>query len=141
MFFTRTNKLWYNLFSNPVRGESMSKKRILVVEDEDNMRLLITEELEESGYEVDEARNGQEALEKFRSKDYDLVTVDIEMPGMNGLEVAGKIREMKKDAKIIILTAYSHYKSDLASWAADAYVVKSSDLTELKDTIAKIINM
>ncbi|ABR30327.1 chemotaxis protein CheY [Thermosipho melanesiensis] len=119
----------------------MSKKRILVVEDEDNMRLLITEELEESGYEVDEARNGQEALEKFRSKDYDLVTVDIEMPGMNGLEVAGKIREMKKDAKIIILTAYSHYKSDLASWAADAYVVKSSDLTELKDTIAKIINM
>ncbi|ANQ53484.1 MULTISPECIES: response regulator [Thermosipho] len=119
----------------------MSKKRILVVEDEDNMRLLITEELEESGYEVDEARNGQEALEKFRSKEYDLVTVDIEMPGMNGLEVAGKIREMKKDAKIIILTAYSHYKSDLASWAADAYVVKSSDLTELKDTIAKIINM
>jgi len=119
----------------------MSKKKILVVEDEDNMRLLITEELEESGYDVDEARNREEALKKFREKEYDLVTVDIEMPGMNGLEVAGKIREIKKDAKIIILTAYSHYKSDLASWAADAYIVKSSDLTELKDTIAKIINM
>ncbi|QTA38665.1 response regulator [Thermosipho ferrireducens] len=119
----------------------MDKKKILVVEDEDNMRLLITEELVDSGYDVDEAANGEEALKKFREKDYALVTVDIEMPGMNGLELAGKLREMKKDVKIIILTAYSHYRSDLASWAADAYVVKSSDLTELKDTIAKIINM
>ncbi|MDK2885912.1 MAG: hypothetical protein PWP54_470 [Thermosipho sp. (in: thermotogales)] len=118
----------------------MSKKRILVVEDEDNMRLLIKEELEESGYVVDEAKNGGEAIKKFKEKEYDLVTVDIEMPGMNGLEVAGKIREIKKDAKIIILTAYSHYKSDLASWAANAYVVKTSDLTELKDTISKLIN-
>ncbi|MBO8160742.1 MAG: response regulator [Thermosipho sp. (in: Bacteria)] len=118
----------------------MSKRRILVIEDEENMRLLIKEELEDSGYEVVEAKSGEEGLAKFKEETFDLVTVDIEMPGMNGLEVAGKIREMKKDAKIIILTAYSHYKSDLASWAADAYVVKSSDLTELKDTISKIIS-
>lgn len=116
-------------------------KRILVVEDEPYMRLLITEELSDSGYDVDEAENGEEALRKFQERHYDLVTVDIEMPGMNGLELAGKLREIRRDVRLVILTAYSHYKSDMASWAADAYVVKSSDLTELKEVISRLINM
>ncbi|MEN3042206.1 MAG: response regulator [Fervidobacterium sp.] len=116
-------------------------KRILVVEDEPNMRLLVTEELIDAGYEVDEAENAEEALRKFNDKPYDLVTIDIEMPGMNGLELAGKLREIKREAKLVLLTAYSHYKSDMASWAADAYVVKSSDLTELKEVISRLINM
>ncbi len=116
-------------------------KKVLVVDDEPNMRLLIKEELEEMGLEVDEAANGEEALEKFQKSNYDLVTLDIEMPGTNGLEVAGKMREMKKDAKIILLTAYSHYKSDLASWAADAYVVKSMDFTELKEEVGRLLNL
>ncbi len=116
-------------------------KRILVVDDEPNMRLLIREELEEMGYEVDEASNGEEAIEKFKNGDYDLVTLDIEMPGTNGLEVAGRMREIKKDIKIILLTAYSHYKSDLASWAADSYVVKSMDFTELKEEVRKLLEM
>ncbi len=116
-------------------------KRILVVEDEPNMRLLVTEELIDAGYEVDEAENAEEALRKFTDKPYDLVTIDIEMPGMNGLELAGKLREIKRESKLVLLTAYSHYKSDMASWAADAYVVKSSDLTELKEVISRLINM
>lgn len=119
--------------------EKMGRK-ILIVEDEPNMRLLIREELEEEGYEVEEASNGEEALEKFKETDYDLITIDIEMPGMNGLELAGKIREMKKNAKIILLTAYSHYKGDLSSWAADAYIIKSMDFQELKDTINKLLS-
>ncbi|MDM7321198.1 MAG: response regulator, partial [Fervidobacterium sp.] len=53
-------------------------KRILVVEDEPNMRLLIAEELMDAGYEVDEAENADEALKKFGEKQYDLVTIDIE---------------------------------------------------------------
>ncbi|MCD6253595.1 MAG: response regulator [Thermotogae bacterium] len=114
--------------------------RILVVEDEDNMRTLIKEELMDAGYDVDDAPNAEEALKKLSENGYDLITVDIEMPGMNGLELAGKIREMKRNAKIVLLTAYSHYKSDLSSWAADAYVVKSMDFTELRETIAKLLN-
>jgi len=116
-------------------------KRILVVEDEPNMRLLVAEELMDAGYEVDEAENGEEAIRKFSEKAYDLVTIDIEMPGMNGLELAGKLREIRREAKLVLLTAYSHYKSDMASWAADAYIVKSSDLTELKEVISRLINM
>ena len=116
------------------------KKKILVVDDEPNMRELLREELEEEGYEVEAAENGEEALKKFSSGDYDLVILDIEMPGMNGLEVAGKIREMKKDARIILLTAYSHYRSDLSSWAADEYVVKSFNFEELKEKVKKLLS-
>ncbi|WP_036223232.1 response regulator [Mesoaciditoga lauensis] len=115
--------------------------KILVVEDEEAMRMLIKEELEDEGYEVKTVSNGKEALNFLSSNDVDLITLDIEMPDMNGLEVAGKIREMKKNVKIILLTAYSHYKSDLSSWAADDYVVKSSDLSQLKNAVKKLLEV
>lgn len=115
--------------------------KVLVVEDEDAMRMLIKEELEDEGYEVKTVSNGKEALNFLSSNDVDLITLDIEMPDMNGLEVAGKIREMKKNVKIILLTAYSHYKSDLSSWAADDYVVKSSDLNQLKNAVKKLLEV
>jgi len=68
------------------------------------------------------------------------VTIDIEMPDMSGLELAGLLRERKIPVRIILLTAYSHYKSDLSSWAADAYIVKSSNFLELKSTIKELLN-
>ena len=113
----------------------MEQPKILIVEDEDNMRFLIAEEMEDEGYEVDSASNAREALEMLNENDYEIITIDIEMPEMNGLELAGEIREKKIPVKIILLTAYSHYKNDLSSWAADAYVVKSSDFSELKREI------
>ncbi len=113
-------------------------QRILIIEDEENMRMLISEELQDEGFDVEVASDAQEGLTLLTSQDYDLVTIDVEMPGMSGLEVAGVIREKKIPVKIILLTAYSHYKADLSSWAADAYVVKSSDFTELKQAIADL---
>lgn len=113
-------------------------QKILVIEDEENMRMLISEELQDEGFDVEVASDAQEGLTLLTSKDYDLVTIDVEMPGMSGLEVAGLIRDKKIPVKIILLTAYSHYKADLSSWAADAYVVKSSDFTELKQAIADL---
>ena len=117
----------------------MEKHKILIVEDEDNMRFLISEELEDEGYEIDTATNAKECLEKIEKNNYDLITVDIEMPDMNGLELAGEIRKKNSPVKIILLTAYSHYKADLSSWAADAYVVKSSDFNILKQEIQKLL--
>ncbi len=116
-------------------------KKILVVEDEEPMRILLEEELRDEGYEVKTAKNGTEALEYLSSNNPDLVTLDVEMPDMTGLEVAGKIREMGKNVKIILLTAYSHYKHDLSSWAADDYIVKSSDLTILKNRIKELLEV
>jgi|UniRef100_A0A7V3RDW4 DNA-binding response OmpR family regulator len=116
-------------------------KKILVVEDEEPVRMLIQEELEDEGYEVKTVKNGKEALEYLSSNDADLVTLDIEMPDMNGLEVAGKIREMKKPVKILILTAYSHYRSDMSSWAADDYIVKSSDMSGMKKKVRELLEV
>jgi len=113
--------------------------KILIVDDEENMRFLLKEELEEEGYEVYNAASGEEALEVFRDNEIDVATIDIEMPGMNGRELAGRLRKEKPEIKILFLTAYSHYKHDLSSWAADAYIVKSADLNELKNKIKQLL--
>lgn len=116
--------------------------RILIVDDEDNIRLLLKEELEDMGYEVVEANCAKKALEILsKDQDFDIISLDIEMPEMNGLELAAEIRKKYPGKKIILMTAYSHYKSDMASWAADAYVVKSLDLTEFKDTINRLLEI
>ena len=114
-------------------------KKILVVDDEPNIAFLIKEELEDEGYEVKVCNSGEEALKTIKNENFDLITLDIEMPEISGIEIAGKIREMEKDVKIVLLTAYSHYKSDLSSWAADAYIVKGSDFSELKEIIKKLL--
>ncbi len=110
-------------------------KRILVVDDEENIRLLYKEELEDEGFVVELARNGEEALEKFVPFRPDLITLDIKMPGIGGLEVLKRIREVERDLPIILCSAYGDYRQDFTTWASDAYVVKSADLTELKSTI------
>jgi len=110
-------------------------KRILVVDDEEGIRQLYQEELEEEGYEVELAESGEEALEKIGKAKPDTVILDIKMSGMGGLEVLERIREHDKNLPVIISTAYGEYKSDLTTWASDAYVVKRADLTELKRVI------
>jgi DNA-binding response OmpR family regulator len=110
-------------------------KRILVVDDEEGIRQLYQEELEEEGYKVELAERGEEALEKISKARPDAVILDLKMPGIGGLKVLERIREQDKDLPVIISTAYGEYKSDLTTWASDAYVVKRADLTELKRVI------
>ena len=112
---------------------------ILLVEDDKNQRLLYEQELSLEGYEVVTASNGREALEKVQVQLPDIVIMDINMPKMDGIEAIGKILSKNKEIPVIINTAYSNYKDNYMSWAADAYIVKSSDLSELKDTIKKVL--
>lgn len=112
---------------------------ILIVEDNKNQRLLYEEELRNEGYTIVTAFDGKDALEKVQEKPPDLIVLDINMPRMDGIETIGKILSKNKQIPIIINTAYGSYKSSFMTWAADAYVVKSSDLTELKDTIKEIL--
>jgi len=116
-------------------------KRILIVDDEENIRFLYKEELEDEGFAVDLAKNGEEALEKVDQFQPDLITLDIKMPGLNGLEVLKRIREQKRNLPIILCSAYGEYKQDLTTWASDAYVVKCADLTELKETIRRLLKL
>jgi CheY-like chemotaxis protein len=115
-------------------------KTILVVDDDEAIRTLLQEELEEDGYKVLIATNARDALKMVASEALDLVILDIRMPGMDGLEALPRILGIKENLPVIMNTAYSQYQDSFMSWAADAYVVKSSDLTELKDKIKELVN-
>ncbi len=112
---------------------------ILLVEDDKNQRLLYEQELSNDGYEVVTASDGKEALVKVQEQLPDIVIMDINMPKMDGIEAMGHILGKNKDIPVIINTAYSNYKDSFMSWAADAYIVKSSDLSELKSKIKEIL--
>lgn len=114
-------------------------QRILVVDDEEGIRLLYKEEISELGCCVDVAASGEEALEMIPDGNYELVLLDIKMTGMDGVEVLRRIKEKYNDLPVILSTAYPHYKHEFGTWACDAYVVKSSDLTELKEAIKTVL--
>ena len=120
-------------------GGSDVMKRILVIDDEENIRLLYKEEFAEEGYEVSVAASAQEALAKIEAERPDLITLDIRMPGVDGIEFLRLLRERDRDLPVIIVTAYGEYKQDFSVWASDAYVVKSADLDELKAMVRKIL--
>jgi len=122
-----------------MKDQNMEPRTILVVDDELSIRILYKEELEEDGYTVITASDGDEALRKIKSDKPDLVTLDIRMPGMDGIEVLHRIREMDKEIPVIMSTAYGEYRNDFNVWASDAYIVKTANLSELKETIGRLL--
>ena len=116
----------------------MKSPTILVVDDEEHIRLLFKEELEDEGYTVELASNGVEALEKLKRSNYDVVVLDIKMPGMDGIQTLGEIKKINKDQPVVLCSAYGEFKQDFASWVSDGYVVKSADTRELKEMIKRV---
>lgn len=114
-------------------------KKILVVDDEENIRELYRDELTEEGYQVELAANGLEALSKLETFRPDLVTLDVKMPGIDGIEVLRRIREKNTSLPVILLTAFGEFRQDFNTWASDAYVVKSHDTSELKKTVRRLL--
>lgn len=114
-------------------------QRILIVDDEELIRLLYEKELRQDGYEVDTACNGAEAVEKASQGDFGVIVLDIEMPDISGLEVLHKLRTAVPETPIILHSAYTTYKSDFQSWLADEYIVKSSDIAALKQKIEQLL--
>lgn len=114
-------------------------KRILVVDDEQNIRELYKEELEDMGYEVTVVEDGLKALSLLDDIIFDLVTLDMRMPDTDGIETLRKMKEKNSSLPVIICTAYEEYKHDFGSWCSDAYVVKSADTSLLRETVKKIL--
>ena len=113
--------------------------KILVVDDEENIRLLYEIELKEEGYDVMTASTAEEALNLLETYKPDLIILDIRLPGMNGIEFLRKVKEKKRNLPVLMCTAYDDYKQDFAVWASEAYIVKSSDLAELKNKIKEFL--
>lgn len=113
-------------------------KRLLVVDDEENIRRLYAEELSDAGYEVRSAASWEEARQALGRERFDLVTLDIRLgQGADGIEALRQIKDLHPRLPVVIVTAYGEYQADFGSWAAEGYIVKSSDLTELKERIAR----
>ena len=114
--------------------------KILLVEDDKNQRKLYEQELADEGYAVTTAAGGREALAEIEKDRPDLVIMDISMPGMDGIEALGKILGVDNTIPVILNTAYTSYKDNYLTWAADAYVVKSADVTELVATVQEVMD-
>ena len=113
--------------------------KILVVDDESSIRLLYKDELTEEGYDVTTAATAMEAAEKLLAEEFDLIVLDIKLKNESGLDLLQKIVKERHNLPVILCTAFSCYKDDFSAWLADGYIVKSSDLQELKDEIKKVL--
>lgn len=110
--------------------------KILIVDDEEHIRFLYSEELTEAGYEVITADSGYKLLERIEQERPDLIVLDIKMVDYNGLDLLQDIRNKYYDLPVVLCTAYDTFKEDMKSIAADFYVIKSFDLSELKAKIS-----
>jgi DNA-binding NtrC family response regulator len=113
--------------------------KLLVVDDEANIRLLYSQELSDEGYEVVTAGSALEAVERLEGAEFDLVVLDIKLKNESGIELLQRIVKERHTLPVILCTAFSCYKDDFSAWLADGYVVKSSDMTELKDEITRVL--
>ena len=114
--------------------------KILIVDDEEHIRYLYSEELSDAGYEVITAESGHLLLEKIEEEKPDLVVLDIKMVDYNGLDLLQDIRNKFYDLPVVLCTAYDTFKEDMKSIAADYYVIKSFDLSELKSKIVMALD-
>jgi DNA-binding NtrC family response regulator len=99
----------------------MSKSNILVVEDEELMRSILRQLLEDEGYRVFTASSAETALEIFPTAEIDVTLTDIKMPGMDGLELLSQIRAIDEEALVIVMTAYSSVDSAIAALRRGVY--------------------
>ena len=113
--------------------------KILCVDDDADIRRLYSEELTEEGYQVFEASNGKEAVAKFPRVQPDLVILDIQMPQMDGVHALNDLLGKNRRIPVILNTAYPQYKNNFMTWGAEAFVVKSSDLGELKHKVRQVL--
>jgi two-component system nitrogen regulation response regulator GlnG len=117
----------------------MSIKRILVADDEESIRWVLSKALSKQGYQVDLASNGQQALEMSRDKRYDLAVLDIKMPGLSGLDLLSRVQEESPGTLVVIMTAESSMKNAVEAMKRGAYdyITKPFDLDTLDAIILK----
>jgi two-component system, response regulator, stage 0 sporulation protein F len=113
--------------------------RLLIVEDDVSLRKLYEAEFTEEGYAVSAVASGEEAMERLRATSPDVLILDIRLGGMDGLDVLRRVLQERPEVAVVLNSAYPSYKQSFASWSADGYVIKSSDLTELKQVVGAAV--
>jgi two-component system, response regulator, stage 0 sporulation protein F len=116
------------------------KEKIMIVDDEKYIRMLYAEELEDEGYNVVTISTGFDIVDKIEKEDPDLIVMDIKLEGYNGLDLLQTIKNRFEGLPVGICSAYDTFMDDMKSLAADFYVVRSIDLSELKNNIASTLD-
>jgi len=120
----------------------MEGKSVLIVDDEKNIRLTLSQALEVLGVETETAANGEEALTKLKEKEFGLILLDLKMPGMDGMEVLRRVREFRPDVRVIILTAYGTVESAVEAMklgAAD-FIQKPFSPEEIRELVSRVMD-
>ncbi|MCX8153069.1 MAG: response regulator [Candidatus Bathyarchaeota archaeon] len=111
--------------------------RILVIDDDENIRKVLKTILEDEGYIVDTAENAKEGIEKSEKSFYNIALIDVRLPDMEGIELLSKLRETKPKMRKIIITGYPTLQNAIAAVnkGADAYVIKPFEVDKILETI------
>lgn len=119
----------------------MKANKILIVDDEKNIRMTISQSLADMDVETDTAINGEEALSKLKDTDFGLVLLDLRMPGMDGMEVLEKLRKDRPDIRVVIITAHGTIDSavDAMKLGAVDFIQKPFTPKEIRYLVSKII--
>ena len=117
----------------------MSAARLLFIDDEVGLLDLYEAAFTRDGYAVSRAETLEEGRALLASGGIDLVVLDIRLAGGSGLALLHEIKGATPDLPVVLSTAYARYQDDFSSWTADAYVVKSSDLGELKEAVRECL--
>jgi DNA-binding response OmpR family regulator len=117
-------------------------KKVLVVDDEKNIRLTVAMSLEKLELEVDNAVNGEEALEKLRRQDYQLVLLDLKLPGRDGMEVLRELRGFNRKAKVLIITAHGTVENAVEAMKLGAvdFIQKPFTPDEIRGFVSKALS-
>jgi DNA-binding response OmpR family regulator len=120
----------------------METKSILIVDDEKNICLTLSQALETLGVETDTALNGEEALVKLEKKKFGIILLDLRMPGMGGMEVLRRVREIRPDIRVIILTAYGTIESAVEAMKLGAvdFIQKPFSPDEIRELVSRVMN-
>jgi DNA-binding NtrC family response regulator len=118
------------------------KSSILVVDDEEALRTVLSSELENEGYIIASAGDGDDAINILRDRTFDLVLLDIKMPRVDGFEVLRFIKERFPSTKVIMLTGFADLKNAIESkkLGAEDFVSKPYDLVDLLTTIERVLS-
>lgn len=118
------------------------KGKILIVDDQFGIRVLLQELFQKEGYQTFQAADGKKALEIVTHQNPDIVLLDIKIPGMDGIEILEQIKAKDVNCRVLIMTAYGEL--DLIQEALDlgavAYIAKPFDIMELRDVINKMMS-
>jgi two-component system nitrogen regulation response regulator GlnG len=111
----------------------MSGARVLIADDEDSLRWVLDKGLRQAGYEVTALKDAESALRAFEAEPFDLVFLDVRMPGMDGLTALGRLRELSADAHVIVMTAHGTMETAIQAMQRGAYdyLAKPFDLDEV----------